>query len=183
MFSQAERFKEKLLAKIPKEKLLAKIPEEAKNTAFVQLFGIMKVPMIFYVRPRILELNEKRCVIKIPLSWRTRNHLNSMYFGALAVGADVAGGLIAMKAIQDRKAPVSLVFKDFHAEFLKRAEGDVLFKCDDGEKIIALLQKAMDSGERVSTPVHVTATVPSKSGEDPVAKLVLTLSLKKKTRR
>jgi hypothetical protein len=38
----------------------------------------------------------------------------------------------------------------------------------------------MDSGERENMPVHITATVPSKLGEEPIAKFVLTLSLKRK---
>ena len=103
-----------------------------------------------------------------------------MYFGVLAAGADVAGGLIAMRLIQEEGNLVSLVFKDFQASFLKRAEGDVHFICEDGEAIRKLVQKATESGERENMPVHVVATVPSQSGPEPVAEFTLTLSLKRK---
>ena len=58
-----------------------------------------------------------------------------MYFGVLSVGADVTGGFLAMKYIKSSKSRMSLIFKDFHADFLKRAEGHVHFKCDDGMAI------------------------------------------------
>ena len=47
--------------------------------------------MIFYAAPRIIQLDEDGCAVKIPLGFRTKNHLGSMYFGALCVGADCAG--------------------------------------------------------------------------------------------
>jgi len=55
-----------------------------------------------------------------------------MYFGVLAVGADVTGGFLAMRYIQASTSKIALIFKDFKAEFLKRAEGDVHFVCEDG---------------------------------------------------
>lgn len=60
------------------------------------MFGFTKVPLIWLCRPKIIAINEKMVEVKIPLRKRTKNHLNSMYFGALAVGADVAGGFLAM---------------------------------------------------------------------------------------
>ncbi len=42
-------------------------------------------------------MSAKALRIRIPLGWRTRNHLGSMYFGALATGADLVGGLLVME--------------------------------------------------------------------------------------
>lgn len=72
-----------------------------------------------------------------------------------------------------------MVFKDFQAEFLKRAEGDVDFICDQGKEISELVALAAASEERVERHVEVIAKVPSLSDE-PVAKFKLTLSLKKR---
>ena len=84
-----------------------------------------------------------------------------------------------MKAIDMSGEKVNLIFKDLRADFLKRAEGDVHFTCNQGKDIAVLVQKAIETGERVEMPVHVTATVPDKLGDDPVAEFILTLSLKK----
>jgi hypothetical protein len=102
-----------------------------------------------------------------------------MYFGVLSVGADVTGGFLAMKLIQASKSKIALIFKDFHADFLKRAEGDVHFVCEDGIAIQNLVNTAEETGERQNLPVNIIATVPEISDE-PVAKFVLTLSIKKK---
>ena len=157
------------------------ISKEIKATGFIRLFGLKKVPLIFYCRPSVIKLTDETTIIKIPFKRRNRNHLRSMYFGSLAVGADVASGVLAMDLIRKSGRNVSLVFKDFKADFLKRAEGDTLFTCNDGKAIQSLINETITSGERVYMPVKITATVPSKFGEEPVAEFVLTLSLKLKS--
>lgn len=156
------------------------IPEKVRETVLLRAFGFLKIPMLYFVSPTVVELTDKRCVVKVPLSRKTKNHLNSMYFGALSVGADCAGGLIAMRFIQEEGNKISLIFKDFHAEFLKRAEGDVLFTCEQGQEVKDLVRKTMESGERENMPLHIVATVPSKWDSEPVARFTLTLSLKRR---
>jgi acyl-coenzyme A thioesterase PaaI-like protein len=151
-----------------------------KETAFIRLFGLIKIPLLAFISPTVVELTEETCAIKVPLNWRTKNHLGSMYFGVLSAGADVAGGLIAMRLIQQSPHKVALVFKDFYANFKKRATGDVIFRCDQGEKINELVQRTIESGEREEMSVNVTATVPTMDDEV-VADFVLTLSLKKQS--
>jgi acyl-coenzyme A thioesterase PaaI-like protein len=152
-----------------------------KATLAMRAFSAAKIPMLFYVRPTVVALDDKRCEVRINLRRRTKNHLNSMYFGVLATGADAAGGFLAMNAINSRKLPISLIFKDFHAEFLKRPEADVHFVCEQGPEVAALVDKALTTGERQNFPLVIHATCPSISSEV-VAKFVLTLSLKKKTK-
>ncbi len=160
---------------------LAKLKSMWKETLAMRAFGWAKIPLLAFCSPSVLEINSKRCEVKLPLGWRTKNHLGSMYFGALAVGADCAGGLIAFRMIQNSGAKVSLVFKDFTAQFHKRPEADVHFICEDGEAITALVRAAEASEERQNLAVKIRAVCPSISTTDVVADFVLTLSLKKKT--
>jgi acyl-coenzyme A thioesterase PaaI-like protein len=154
--------------------------QRLKDTAYLRFFTWLKIPLIAWLRPRVEELSDSHCVLRFPHGRRSRNHLNSVYFGVLCVGADCAGGLIAMRTIQQRGNKVAFVFKDFHAEFLKRAEGDVLFTCDQGEVLRELVLRAEESEERVEETVHVVATVPDKLGDEPVARFDLTISLKRR---
>jgi len=147
----------------------------------LRLFGLTKIPLLLYVRPSVIEMSKKKVVVKIPLRRRTKNHLNSMYFGALAIGADCSGGLMAMKLIEESPHNIALLFKTLTAEFLKRAEGDVHFTCEEGDAIADLVNEAAQSSERVESPIHVTATVPGKLGNEPVAKFTLILSIKKRS--
>lgn len=151
------------------------------NTAKVRLWALQNVFFLWLASPKIVELTDDRCVIRIPLNWRTRRRdIHAMYLGTLCMGADVAAGLIAFKLVADRKARVSFIFKDMKAEFLKRAEGDVLFTNADGATVQELMRRTIESGERQEATVNVIATVPSKLGDEPVARFALTLSLKRR---
>ena len=152
---------------------------ETITTWKLRLFGFIRIPLIFFCWPQVIKITETSLEVKIKLNRRTRNHLNSMYFGVLSVGADVTGGFLAMGYIRDSKSKISLIFKDFQADFLKRAEGDVHFICNEGNEIRALIQRSEETGERENMPVNITAMVPSIS-QDPVAEFILTLSIKKK---
>jgi len=151
-----------------------------KATWSIRLFALVKIPLIALVRPTIVQADAETCIIKVPLTWIVKNHLRTMYFGALCVGADMAGGLIVMNMIRVRRSRVAFLFKDFQAQFLKRAEGDVIFTCHDGKKLAALLERAEASGEREEDTVEVVATVPDKLQDEPVAVFTLTISMKRR---
>jgi acyl-coenzyme A thioesterase PaaI-like protein len=152
-----------------------------KETVLVRAFALAKIPLLYFARPKVIRMTDDECVISLPFSRMNKNHLGSLYFGAFCMGADAAGGLIAMRALQKvKKGKVSLIFKDFQAKFLKRAEGETYFTCKDGAAIHEAVKKTSESSERVDLPVHVTATVPKKFGDEPVAEFILTLSLKVK---
>lgn len=148
------------------------------NTLKVRLWGLLKVPMLWYIRPTILELDDVKCVVKVPLSRRNKNHHNSMYFGVLCAGADLAGGICAMNFIERSGLQISLIFQDFKADFLKRAEGDCYFINTQGREIEEFVKQVIESKERMSMPLYIEAKVPSKLGDEVVAKFTLGLSLK-----
>jgi acyl-coenzyme A thioesterase PaaI-like protein len=150
------------------------------ETTRLRLWTLTKIPLLFFLRPSVVEASASRTVIRIPLSRRSRNHLRSMYFGALCAGADLAGALTAMRRIDASGRRISLIFKDVKAQFFKRAEADVLFTCEDGEAVAGLVRRAIESGEREQLPVRIVATVPDKLGSEPAAEFVLTLSLKRR---
>jgi hypothetical protein len=152
------------------------------NTAMVRLWSLQNVFFLWLASPKIVELTPDRCVVRIPLNWRTRRRdIRAMYLGTLCMGADVAAGLISFQLVRERKLNVSFVFKDIKGEFLKRAEGDVFFTNNDGPVIQELLRRTIETGERQEAAVHVIATVPSKLGDEPVARFELTLSLKRRS--
>ena len=150
-----------------------------KANFYLRHFARTKVRMIRYCRPKIIAISKEHLDVIIPLNRRNRNHLNSMYIGTLIVGADITAGFLAMVQIKQSKRNIQLAFKDFKADFLKRAEGDVLFTCHDGPAIKNLISQAINTGERQNMTVCVEAKVPSIN-EDLVAKFELTLSLKDK---
>jgi hypothetical protein len=153
--------------------------ETAWATLGLRLFGFARIPLMLYVRPSVKEISNQRAVVRIPLIRRNRNHLGSMYFGALGVGADCVVGALAMHLIKQQPVSVSMIFRNFSAEFHRRAEGNVDFCCNQGNEIADLIAQAAASGQRVEMPVDVIANVPAQ-GDDPVATFRLTLSMKRR---
>jgi acyl-coenzyme A thioesterase PaaI-like protein len=151
---------------------------DLKNTLAMRVFGFFKIPLIFFVRPRVIHLSQESCEICIPLKRRNRNHLGSMYFGVLCTGADCAGGLIAVDAIRKSSKKVSSSFKSMKVEFLKRAEADVHFTCNNGKVILDCLAETLKTKKRIEQPILVIATTPKISGDEPVARFEMILSMR-----
>src|ERR1044072_6057921 len=129
-----------------------------KQTLGVRLWALKNVFLLWLASPTVVGLNERRWVVRIPLNWKTKNHLGSMYFGALCIGADVAGGLIAFHFMQQQQVRLSFVFKDVKGSLLKRPEDDVVFTCEDGASIQETFERAIATGERQEATVHIITT-------------------------
>ena len=66
-------------------------------------FGFRYIPLIGFCKPKILELTDARTVIRMPHHRHTKNHLGSIYFGALAIGADLAGAFLVFYKARQKK--------------------------------------------------------------------------------
>lgn len=141
-------------------------------------FGLIKIPLIFFCRPKLIALDYERVLVKIPLRRRTKNHLGSMYFGALAVGADIAGGFLAFNIARQKKHKMSLAFKSFDAQFLKRPESDVFFESAAGAQVIEMLEESKKTGLRQNKMVEIIAYCIVAGQNETVATFNLELSLK-----
>lgn len=148
------------------------------ETLKIRLFGLLKVPLIFFTCPSVIDINAKRCEVRIPLRRRTKNHVNSMYFGTLAVGADLCVGMLAMEAVKKLGVKMAPVFKDFQCDFKKLAKGDVHFISEEGENVMQAIKKAVETGERQNVSVKGYAIVPSVDSAEHVMEFTLTLSVK-----
>jgi len=147
----------------------------SKMRWMLYLLGCFRIPLVGYVRPKLLALNDKEAIVRIKLRRKTKNHLKSMYFGALAVGADISGGIHAFYFAEKHGLKVSFAFKDMKANFLKRAESHIEFRSIDGSIVEEAVLKSKSSGERINQPVRVLAY---NDSEEIVAEFTLTVSVK-----
>jgi len=121
------------------------------------LLGLIKIPIIGYVKPKLIQIDDEEISIKIKLRKRTKNHLNSMYFGALAVGADIAGGLHAYYFSEASGKKISFAFKGMEASFFKRAESDIVFKSSDGKIVKEAVNNSFERKKRINENIKVYA--------------------------
>jgi len=152
-----------------------------KFNSFLHLYGLAKIPLLVFISPRAVEISDKKFVIKIPLGYRTKNHLGSMYFGALGVGAELSIAAAAVVSIAESKQKIDFIFKDYSASYLKRADGDVHFVCEEVEAVNALIEQAKTTGGRLERKLSGYAIVPSKSETDKIMTYELTLSVKNRS--
>jgi len=147
------------------------------------MYAWTKIPLIGFCSPRVLEADGEKTILKVPLNWRTKNHLGAMYFGALAIGAELCIAMLAVKKIQESGQRIDFLFKDFKADFLKRAEGDVHFICEQAQTVIEQIESAKHSEERINRTMVAYAIVPSVSLTEKVATFELTLSVKRRVKK
>ena len=157
--------------------------ENLKLTALINAYSALRIPLLGFITPKIVELSEARSVVRVRLDMRTRNHLGVMYFGALNMGAELSVALKAIQAIQQAPVKIDFIFKDYSAEFLKRADGHVHFICDAADGVRDLVLEACETSERLSRSFEGYAVVPSRSADEPVMKYRLTLSVKQRRKR
>lgn len=153
-----------------------------KLTALINVLGFLKIPLLAFCFPKVKELSETKSIIKIRLGYKTRNHLRSMYFGALAIGAELSVALTAVDQIQKSKKHIDFIFKDFKAEFLKRADGHVLFICEEASGVKALIDQALVSEERLEQKFNGYAIIEGRP-EEKIMTYTLTLSVKRRVKK
>lgn len=156
--------------------------QNLKMTTFLNVFSFFKLPLIAFCTPKVIEMSDQKTEIRIRLGYRTRNHLNSMYFGALAIGAELSIALKAIDEIQKSGERIDFIFQDFQASFLKRADGHTHFRSLDAMKVTEMVRKAKDTDERLYETFTGEAFVPGKS-EEPIMTYKLTLSVKKRSKK
>ena len=98
-----------------------------------------------------------------------------MYFGALCVGADFAGGLLTLNIINKHNSKAKLIFKDFQACFLKKALSDIRFICKDCKVIEEGVLENLSKNTRINFKIKISAI--DEDGEK-IADFHLTTSIK-----
>jgi len=126
-----------------------------KQNIGLVLFALKKLPLILFCRPKIKTLSESSCHIEIPLTYFTKNHVGSMYFGVLLIGVDLCCGILALDLIKKSKNKVGIIFKDVHATFIKRAKNSVRFECNKGSEIQDMIKQTIKTKERINKSINV----------------------------
>ena len=138
-------------------------------------FLFFKLPSAFWCGVRVKSIEANRCVVTVKHRWMNQNPFNSMYFGALAIGADIAAGIHTFYYAEKSNQKISFSFKDMKADFLKRAESDITFVSHGGNIIQSMLTDSKISGVRQNNHVMVLAY---DDNQEIVAEFLMGVSLK-----
>ena len=158
--------------------LVKLLPEGLRYQALFRI-GMSSIPMMGYVRPRLIEHSPEKVVVRINRSRRTKNAYNSLFLGALAVGGDIAAGFFPMKFMFETGHRTIPIMKSASAEYYKRVGTYAHFTCTQGVELYELCRKVVDTGERLEATIVIIVTAPAEFGDEPVAKITQVVSLKK----
>lgn len=133
------------------------LPTRWRDTMELWLYGLMNARLILLLTPRVVERSLRRVSVRVPLTYRSRNHFGSMQFGSLMVGAELGPGILAIKLAAERGLRVVFVMRHFEAELLHRSHGAVTFVCEDRGSIEDAIGAAQAKGGWEVAPVEIDA--------------------------
>lgn len=155
------------------QKLLANL-----NTPWkMRFYFLQKLPSLWAWGVRIKMCTPQRAEVTIPFNWRSQNPFRSTYFAALAGAAELSTGTLGLIASAGR-GRVSMLVVKVEAQYFKKADQTVTFTCEDGEAIIATIDRAIRTGEGQQITATSTGTLPNG---DLACKVWITWSFKAKS--
>ena len=85
------------------------------------------IPLARHLKVRVETADDDRCVLSMPVNRRTRNHLNSMYFGAQMTLIDLTVGVLLFQRFPP--GPFGGVIKRVETDFRIKAKGLIRCQC------------------------------------------------------
>ena len=162
--------------------LVKLLPEPLRTKALFQL-GIAAMPMMRYVRPKLVELTPDLATVRIDVSRRSKNSYNSLFLGALAAGGDCVAGLFPRKFMFETGHRTIPIVKSTSSEYYKRVTTYAHFTCTQGRELYEICNSVVASGERRDFTVDVTVTAPSEFGDEVVARISQVMSVRDLNRK
>jgi len=150
--------------------------QQVLSPARLRLFLLRKLPMAWLAGLRLRALTAEAATVTVRYKYLTQNPFRSIYFACLAMAAELASGIQAMRHSQGL-GPVSMLVVGMQADFQKKAVGTIAFTCADGAAIATALAESRATGQ--GRTVVCTSTGRDEAG-DVVTTFRITWSFKAK---
>ena len=108
-------------------------------------FLILKLPMGFFARLRVVELGVHQSSVTVPYNYWNKNPFNSMYFAVQAMAAELSTGVLVILHTDGKN--ISFLPTSLESKYYKRAKTKIRFICLDGSKISACVKHAIETNE------------------------------------
>lgn len=118
------------------------------------LFKISKLPLTFLSGIKTTALSPTSATTSVKYGYLNTNPFKSIYYGVLAMTAELSTGVLAIFSIAKYEESISLLVIESNGKFHKKATGRIKFTCNDG----ALFQKEIERCIEEKTPVTLSAS-------------------------
>lgn len=137
---------------------------------------LTRLPSIYFWGVKVVSLDEQECIVSIPFKWATKNPFKSIYFASQGGAAELSTGLLVESQLKGR-GKWSMLVIDFQANFTKKADALVKYRCNDGATVAATIAKAEETG--IPQTMQLQSVGYLANGTE-VGRVQITWSLKKK---
>lgn len=106
-----------------------------------------KIPIAWVAGLRLKSFSDEKCEVKVKLSFWSQNPFKSMFWAVQGMAAEFTTGFLCMDKVQKSGQRISMLVLEQNGKFTKKAKGRITFVCEDGDKIDAVIQQAIETKE------------------------------------
>ena len=111
----------------------------------LNFFTFFTLPSAWWCGVRVTKIEERYCETKVVQRWINQNPFNSMFWAVQGMAAELATGVLVMKAIKEHNRKVSMLVLNNRANFSKKARGRINFVCQERLAAKEAVEKAIQT--------------------------------------
>ena len=101
----------------------------------INLYTFFNLPSAWWCGVRVKKISRKCCSTKVNLNWINKNPFKSMFWAIQGMAAELSTGVLIMQASKSFKCDISMLVINNKATFRKKARGQIVFSCNNGEAV------------------------------------------------
>ena len=113
----------------------------------INLYTFFNLPSAWWCGVRVKKISRKCCSTKVNLNWINKNPFKSMFWAIQGMAAELSTGVLIMQASKSFKCDISMLVINNKATFTKKAKGQIVFSCDNGEAVEKTFTKLLKTNK------------------------------------
>ena len=101
----------------------------------INLYTFFNLPSAWWCGVRVKKISRKCCSTKVNLNWINKNPFKSIFWAIQGMSAELSTGVLIMQASKSFKCDISMLVINNKATFRKKARGQIVFSCNNGEAV------------------------------------------------
>lgn len=106
-----------------------------------------KLPIAKIAGIKLKHYDDSKAETSVKLAWLNQNPFKSMFWAVQGMAAELSTGVMCISKIKASNKRISMLVVGLEANFTKKAVGRIVFTCEQGNELDAVLQKAIETGE------------------------------------
>ena len=113
----------------------------------INLYTFFNLPSAWWCGVRVKKITRKYCSTKVSLNWINKNPFKSMFWAIQGMAAELSTGVLIMQASKSFKCDISMLVINNKATFTKKAKGQIVFSCNNGEAVEKTFTKLLKTNK------------------------------------